>query len=228
MTSNPEIAFHSGAPLTITVRSLRAQNDGAEVSVGILMECGEHREQKNLLLTMEQYCELKPCKGRITEDCYEQLEAASRLCAAMRCGENLLSYGANSVQMLIRKIMQRGFSKENATRAAEKLQEMGLIDEAGDLRREVEKCLRKLWGAKRISAHLWSRGFGADAMSELPEVLEEIDFASNCAALIRKHYGDIPSDQGEQRKMFASLTRYGYSLGEIKTALSLIANNAVL
>ena len=40
MTNNPEIAFHSGAPLTITVRNLRAQNEGAEVSVGILIECG--------------------------------------------------------------------------------------------------------------------------------------------------------------------------------------------
>ena len=165
---------------------------------------------------------LKPGKGEITEEYYERLEAASQLCAAMRCGENLLSYGANSVQMLTRKLVQRGFSKEQALCAAEKLEEMGLIDEAGDLRREVEKCLRKRWGAKRISTHLWSRGFGADAMAELSEVLEDVDFTANCAAMIRKHYGEPPTDAAEQRRMVASLTRYGYSLGEIKSALLLL------
>lgn len=222
MTNNPEIAFHSGAPLTITVRNLRAQSEGAEMSVGILIACGDRREQKNLLLTMEQYCDLKPGKGEISEEYYERLEAASQLCAAMRCGENLLSYGANSVQMLTRKLVQRGFSKEQALFAAKKLEEMGLIDEAGDLRREVEKCLRKLWGSKRISAHLWSRGFGADAMAELPDVLSEVDFSVNCAAMIRKHYGEPPTDVAEQRRMIASLTRYGYSLSEIKSALLLL------
>jgi SOS response regulatory protein OraA/RecX len=140
----------------------------------------------------------------------------------MRCGENLLSYGANSVQMLTGKLMRRGFSKENATRAAEKLQSMGLIDEAGDLRREVEKCLRKLWGAKRIRGHLWGRGFGAEAMDGLEAILSEVDFVSNCKMMIQKHYGAIPKEQGEQRKMVASLTRYGYSLGEIKEALQLL------
>ena len=221
-TTNPELVFHQGANLTITVRSIRAQNEGAEVSVGIVMECGDHREQKNLILTTEQYCELKPCRGEISEESYERLEAASRLCAAVRCGENLLSYGANSVQMLTGKLVRRGFSKDNATRAAEKLQEMGLIDEAGDLRREVEKCLRKLWGAKRIRGHLWGRGFGASAMDCLDGILAEVDFVSNCKTLIQKHYGAIPGEVGEQRKMFASLTRYGYSLSEIKAALQLI------
>ena len=224
-TTNPELVFHNGMPMTITVRSLHAQNSGAEVSLGIVMACGEHREQKTLVLTMEQYCELKPCRGEISEEIYERLEAASRLCEALRCGENLLSYGANSVQMLTGKLVRRGFSKENAQRAAEKLQSMGLIDEAGDRRRAVEKCLRKLWGSKRIRAHLWGRGFGSEAMEGLEEILAEVDFVSNCKAMIQKHYGVIPTEIGEQRKMIASLTRYGYSLGEIKAALQLLLKN---
>ena len=223
VTSDPRSAYLQGAPLKITVRYLRAQNDGAEVSVGVQIESGEHREQKNLLLTMQQYCEWKICKGEISEETYDRLEEASRFCYALRCGENLLSYGSNTRQMLARKLMQRGYSKDVSERAAERLQEMGLLNESEDLRREVEKCLRKLWGRSRISTHLWSRGFGEEAMELFPQTLEEVDFAANCAALIEKHYGGLPKDQPEQKRMMAGLSRYGYSFGEIREAFRILS-----
>ena len=215
-------AMNKHLPMTITVRSLRAHNNGSEVVVGVLLENGEYREQKNLPLTMEQYCEIKPTKGVITEEMYDLLEDASELCRAIRCGEYLLSFGANSVQMLTQKIMRHGYSKETAHRASKKLEEMGLIDEQSDLRREVEKCLKKLWGARRISSYLWSRGFSQDALGELPEMLEEIDFAANCARLIRKHYASLPNDADEQRRMIASLGRYGYTITEIRKAFQIV------
>jgi SOS response regulatory protein OraA/RecX len=124
------------------------------------------------------------------------------------------------VQRLAGKIAQRGFPREVASSAAKKLAEMGLIDENSDVRREVERCLKKLWGAKRISAHLWSRGFAPESLKELPELLGEIDFPSNCARLIQKHYCEIPTDPAELRRMTASLSRYGYSLGEIREAIN--------
>ena len=214
----------SKTPLTITVRSLRSQHEGAEILVGVLLESGGNKEQKSLPLTAEQYYEIKPSKGVISEETYERLEEASMLCQALRCGENLLSYGSNSVQTLARKLTQRGFSREVSQNAAARLCDMGLIDEKKDVRREVEKCLKKLWGAKRISAHLWSRGFAQESMEELPEILSEVDFAENCAALIRKHYGEIPNDSDDFRRMTASLARYGYSVGEIREALKIFQN----
>ena len=216
MTNNQSL---STLPLTITVRALRAQHDGAEVLVQVLLENGEHREQKSLPLTMEQYCEIKPQRGVISEEAYERIEAASQLCLALRSGENLLSYGANSVGLLTRKLMQRGYSREIATAATKRLESAGLIDEAGDVRREVEKCLRKLWGEKRISAHLWNRGFASEALADLPEILSQIDFEENCAALIRKKYGGVPTDRDELRRMTASLARYGYSIAQIRAAM---------
>ena len=212
----------SHQPLTITVLRLTSQNAGAEVSVRVVLENGEHREQKSLLLTMEQYCEIKPQKGVISEETYERLEAASEFCRALRCGENLLSYGPNSVGMLTRKIMQRGFVREQAIAAAEKLCEMGLIDEQGDMMREVEKCLKKLWGARRISAHLWSRGFAQETLEALDGMLAGVDFVSNCAKLIEKHYGGLPTDADELRRMTAGLSRYGYSIGEIRSAMKVL------
>ncbi len=206
-------------PLHITIRSLRAQHDGSEILVGVVLENGEHREQKNLPLTMEQYCELKPARGEISEEMYDKLEEAASLCRAMRCGENLLSYGANSTKMLAQKIARHGFRRDIAVCAAQKLRDDGLIHEERDLEREVEKCLHKLWGAKRIQTHIWNRGFDTEVMAILPQLLEEVDFTANCVALIQKHYGGVPTDAAEQRRMIAGLGRYGYSFSEIREAV---------
>jgi len=215
----PHPGLPSGEPITVTVRSLRAQHDGAEILVGVVLESGEYREQKNLPVTVEQYYELKLVRGVISEEQYDLLEEASTLCSAIRCGENLLSYGSNSAQLLAQKITRHGFRREVAMQAAQTLRERGLINEEQDLEREVEKCLRKLWGSKRIQAHLWSRGFAGDTLSHLPEMLSEVDFVAGCEALIRKHYGDVPSQPEEQKRMIASLARYGYSLSEIRAAM---------
>jgi len=205
--------------LIITLRSLQAQNEGSEIVLRILLECGENREERRLVLTASQYCELKPQKGVLSEEAFEQLEAAAELCRAIRAGESLMSYGSNTAGMLTQKLWRRGFMRATAIEAAEYLKRTGVIDETRDLQRELEKCLRKLWGAKRINAHLWSKGFDMDAMSELPDFLSEIDFEENCASLIRKHYGEVPRDREEQRRMIAFLSRYGYSLDEIRCAM---------
>lgn len=217
-----KISYGTTNPLTITVRALRAQHEGAEMLVQLLLENGEHQEQKSLVITTEQYCEFNLTRGQISEELYEQIEEAAELCRALRSGESLLSYGANSVQALTRKLVGKGYNREVAAQAAERLAGYGLIDEERDMQREVEKCLRKLWGSKRISAHLWSKGYAAETMQGLPTLLEDVDFSQNCAALIKKHYGEVPTDADENRRMIASLSRYGYSIGEIRDAIRLL------
>ena len=214
-----QISYGTATPLTITIRALRAQHEGAEMLVQLLLENGEHQEQKSLVITTEQYCEFNLTRGPISEETYERIEEAAELCRALRSGESLLSYGANSVQALTRKLVGKGYNREVAATAAERLAGYGLIDEERDMKREVEKCLRKLWGSKRISAHLWSKGYAAETMRGLSDLLEDIDFSQNCAALIKKHYGEVPTDADEHRRMIASLSRYGYSIGEIREAI---------
>ncbi len=216
------ISYGVTSPLTITIRALRAQHEGAEMLVQLLLENGEHQEQKSLVITTEQYCEFNLTRGPIDEETYEKIEEAAELCRALRSGESLLSYGANSVQALTRKLIGKGYNREVAAQAAERLEGYGLIDEERDMRREVEKCLRKLWGSKRISAHLWSKGYAQETMHSLSDLLSEVDFSQNCATLIKKHYGEVPTDADEHRRMIASLSRYGYSIGEIREAIRLL------
>lgn len=206
----------------ITVRTLRAQHDGAEVQLQVLIEDGAHCEQKSILLTTEQYTELKPRRGEISREAYEALEAAGELCRAIRSGESLLSFGANSVGMLVVKLSKKGYSRDIAAKAAKQLLERGLINEEADVTREVERSLSKLWGKKRIRAHLWSRGFGDAALCSADRFLEKVDFVAACRQLIQKHYGEVPCDADEYRRMLSFLSRYGYSVGEIRAAVSVL------
>ena len=191
--------------------------------MSVSVEDGEHTETRSFPLTAGQYCELNIKKGDLTEEEFDRLECASRFCTAVRCGENLLSYGANSVQTLARKIMRHGYTREEALHAAKHLEEIGLINEQEDLSREVEKCLRKYWGAERIKGHLWSRGYGRETLELLPALLEQVDFVELCAQLIRKHYGGLPENRDELNRMTASLYRYGYRYDEIKAAFRLLS-----
>ena len=206
----------------ITVQSLSAVNDGSAVAVKLLLDNGEQREEKRLVISTEQYCELKPRRGRIDPEAYEQLEAAAELCAALQAGARLLAYGANTRDFLSKKLMRRGYSRTVADEAAAMLKEKGLIDEEANLRREVEKCLSKLWGAGRIRAHLYGKGFDTAAIARLGELLEEVDLVDNCVTLIRKHYVRLPDEGEERRRLVAFLSRYGYSLGEIRQAFARI------
>ena len=208
--------------LSITLTSLRAQNEGAEVVLLFRIESGEHSEQKRLIISTEQYGEIKPKRGEVTPEEFDKLEAAAKLYGAIRRGEGILSYSANSARRLTQKLSQKGYDRETAERAAEILREKGFIDEKKDAEREVERCVRKLWGAARIRTHLWSKGFDKEVLSELDGMLSEVDFSENCAELIRKKYRTPPTDPAERRRMIAALARYGYSIGEIKETLSKI------
>ena len=210
------------APLVITVRDIREQSGGDAVAISVLLAAGTRSEHRTLVIGISDYAVLKPRKGTVTEEEFEALEAAARLFAAMRCGEKLLAYGANTRLMLVRKIMRHGYSREESETAADRLSGFGLIDEEGDLQREVEKCLRKLWGEGRIRNHLYARGFSREAMETLPEVLSEVDFPENCRRLIEKQYGSLPQSGDEERRMIACLYRYGYRMGDIRTAVRML------
>ncbi len=209
--------LESYLPLRITLRSLQARRNGSEIAIAVSIENGTDCENRLFVVGVEQYCEQGWKRGELSEEQFDVLERASSLHGALLCGENLLSYGSCTKQTLTRKIMRHGFSREEAMAASERLCEMGLIDEAADMKHEVEKCLRKLWGAGRIRAHLWTKGFEREVLDTLPSLLEEVDFPSLCMRLIQKQYG-IPTDSNERNRVTAALYRYGYASSEIREA----------
>jgi len=54
------------------------------------------------------------------------------------------------------------------------------------------------------------------------EEISDTDWDENCAAAIRKKYGEIPEDRGERQKLIASMMRLGYDADTVKEAMRTI------
>ena len=208
--------------MRITISALVALNSGNEICVYAEISNGENTERKKLVLLTEQYSLLKIKKGEITSDQFDEIERASLICSAYKKGLNLLGYGACSEKSLYYKLKTRGFENDICSEAVAKLSQCGYINESNDARREAERCIAKLWGRKRIISHLYSKGFGDEAVKDVYDLLAETDFTENCKKLIlRDHKRQLAlaeSDEKEKQKLFAALVRMGYSFSEIKEA----------
>ncbi len=181
-----------------------------------------------LRLLVEQYADLQESglavrPGEITPAQAEELMRAGELCAAIRRGMSLLQYGDRSARRLASGLMAKGASREAAEAAAAYLVGKGYIREDDTARRFAEQDLRKGWGPRRIREDLRARGFTPEAVDEAMETLEEVDFCSVCATVIRKKYGELPADYGDRRKMTAALMRLGYDSDHIREASRQVA-----
>ena len=181
---------------------------------------GERTQKRVLSFPEGRYFELKLRRGEISKELFDQLENESKECAAYRRGVGILAYGANSRRALERKLRQKGFDGESAHSAVEKLNSDGYINETEDAVRLAESCVRKLWGERRILAHLREKGYGSEATEAAKEALSEVDFTANCRKLTEKKYGSLPKEKTDAEKIIAALVRYGYTLSQIKNALS--------
>ena len=208
--------------MTISLTELKAINGGDEVCVTIELKEGENKEIKKLFLLASQYASLRIRKGEISEERFDEIAHAADIASAYKKGLFLLGYGACSEKKLKFKLKTKGFSEGISNEAVEMLVRAGYIDEKSDAERELEKCLSKLWGKKRIIAHLYTKGFATSAIDEASKVLDTVDFVENCRKLILKDHKDqleaAREDIALMTKLCATLQRMGYSFSEIKEA----------
>lgn len=190
--------------------------DGGEW-VSVMVRVG--KERKRFRLLTEQYAALHPAEGVASPEILEALEAAGKLCDAIRKGTELLGYGAVSKRRLTQKLTARSFDREIAEMAVSYLYERGLLPETDDAIRFAEQGVRKLWGPHRIRDDLFARGFPSEVIAIAMDHLEDVDFVENCGRVIAKKYGGIPKDQGAIKKMIAALMRLGYTSDQIRETL---------
>lgn len=208
--------------MIIKILSLKAFDNGNLISIKVEISNGEHTECRDLIILAKQYADLRLTKGEIDEKQFDEIVYLSNICSAYKKGLFLLGYGACSEKNLIYKLKTKGFEEEYSKIAASMLSEHGYINENDDAMREVDKCLSKLWGKRRIISHLYSKGFTNEAIQNAVEYINGIDFIENCERLIRKDHArqldDATKDVNAYRKLCASLSRMGYSFSEIKEA----------
>lgn len=208
-----------GEKLRITLKSFTAQSQGAEIAVTAVIDNGTNSESMRLVLLARSFSELRPQKGDISEEEFERLITAAKLCSAVKRGMNILSYGANSKKNLALKLRNKGFEREISELAADYLFDMGYINEHSDAQREAEICLKKLWGRKRIFSVLKAKGFSDEAIAFAMESLGETDFSVLCSAALKKKYRQPISSPEEAQKAFAAMQRLGFSSSEIRFAI---------
>ncbi|MBQ7321860.1 MAG: RecX family transcriptional regulator [Clostridia bacterium] len=209
--------------MNIQITDLRALDGDSLVAVHVLIlsEDGA-RDSRVYHILPAQYGALRLRVGEIGCETVDALEAAAMLCGAIRKGMSLLSYGAQSEKNMRQKLRARGFAPEVAAEAAAYLKGQGWMNEAEDALRLAQSCRRKHWGERRILSHLFEKGYSEAAVNEVRDALAEEDFLPDCMALIRSRYHGVPTDRHEQQKVTAALMRYGYSLSEIREAMSRI------
>ncbi|MBQ8140678.1 MAG: regulatory protein RecX [Clostridia bacterium] len=208
--------------MIIEITSVSARSGGAEVELGVRICNGENFETKRIVLLSRRYAELSVTSGSVSQECFEELELEAEICRAVKRGMYILGYGASSKKNMVLKLRSKGFSREISETASEYLCELGYINEEKDAVCEAERCLKKYWGRRRISASLYEKGYSDEAVRAALESLRGVDFSERCAELIRKRFRVVPDEPRELQKLIASMVRYGYSSSEIKEALSMI------
>ena len=211
--------------MQIEICSLSAAGED-EIAVSIEMRAADRREKRRLVIPSEIYIELGLAKGECSRELYDTLEREAEIYTAYRRGLAILGYGACSKRMLTSKLISKGIDRSIAGIAVEKIESRGYIAEDASARREAERCAAKLWGESRIRAHLNSKGYGKDAVDDAMFSLEDagVDFEENCVKLVESKCKCIPTDKLAMQKLIASISRYGYSLGEVKSAINTVAN----
>ena len=219
--------------VTVTLSRISRDDETGIVYLTFYLSTGSEgkenkaKKEKKLFAIPETVArDLSLSRGEVTRELYLKIEAESKKFGAYRRGVGILGYGANSKRTLERKLRERGFDRDTAAQAVESLEENGYIDEDTDAYREAERCIAKLYGERRIYETLRRKGYGAPYSESLTLLLEQTDFVESCAALIRKKYGKFPSERKDAEKAIGALSRYGYTLGQIKQALRRLEDDA--
>lgn len=160
--------------------------------------------------------------GIVDEEMLPELEYYADVARAYSSACSSFAFSPSPLKAIWKKLTQKGIDRDVATEAIDVLRDSGAINEIEMAARRAQLLSEKPWGRSRILAKLREDGFEDGAISEAMTALDEVDFAANCASLIRKKFGEIPSERQELDKMYASLSRLGFSSTDIRAAMQLL------
>ena len=164
---------------------------------------------------------LKP-GDELTDDELHRLIEASDARRAQEKALYLLEYRSHSKKELAEKIARTAASKEAAQAAADRMEELGLIDDEA-YARELARVLftRKRYGAMRVRQELRQKGIASELIEELlSEYGGEDEALENLREILARKYPDWVGDERTRRRAFAGLQRLGYSYELIRRAMA--------
>lgn len=161
----------------------------------------------------------------LTEELREQLEEAVRRGEVKEKALRLLSGRPMSRKELVDKLTARPRDKEKepipeelAEEAANRLEELGYLNDAEYARTVARHYAAKGYGERKLRDELWKRGvpraYWDQALEEVQDPTDAMD------AFIRRKLMGRTADRETLGKLSAALARRGYRWEDIRTALS--------
>ena len=159
--------------MIIELVSVLVLNEGKEVSLEVELRQGESSDRRTFKMPRSIFESFGISEGEITRENVSDIMDADERYRALKRAFDILAYGRNSKKTLEDKLRHRGFSAKISHDIAEYMKNNGYIDEGEDAVREVDICLRKLWGSRRILMHLHQRGYDNDVINSAKEYMQE-------------------------------------------------------
>lgn len=129
----------------------------------------------------------------------------------------LISYRDHSKKELVDKI-KRNYDEDSAQKAADRLEELGLINDENFAYNYAEKLLcYKHMSKKSAFYELRQKGIDPDVADEVLESIE-IDSAEQIRAVLNKKYKNL-ADEKIRRRAVAALQRLGFGWDDIKSVI---------
>ena len=153
----------------------------------------------------------------LAEEEEERLREACAYWEVRQKAAALAAGRAMSAGELRRKLREKGAPPELAEKAADRLLELGVLDEGAYAAMVARHYAAKGYGRMRLEQELRRRELPrevwAEALEELPDSRETLD------ALVRKRLGEFPADKAARKKLADSLLRRGYGWEEVRAAI---------
>lgn len=157
------------------------------------------------------------------EELYDLLQSSEQ----RRANEKalyLLEHRSHAKRELVEKI-RRTTSLEAAQAAADRMEELGLVDDEAYARRYAAELLnRKGYAASRAVYELTQKGIDKELALELIEELAP-DPQEKILAIVERKYPGCVGDEKITRRAVAALQRLGYRYDDIRQALAEYGEN---
>lgn len=134
----------------------------------------------------------------------------------------LLEHRAHSKKELADKIARAEFDREAAVRAAEHMEEIGLVDDEQYARRLTQELFtRKKFGARRVRQELRQKGIDDGIIQQVMEECseEQEKDTEKIREILERKYPAAWEDEKIRRRAVAALQRYGYRMEDIFSVL---------
>ena len=208
--------------MQIQVESARYIRSEGEVAITARLSNGKSGETFVLVVPVRFYEQSGIGVGELSEERFEALAEEAGVHAAFKRGVRILEIASHSKRALLRKLIEKGISKQDAEKAAQRLERFGYLNERKIALRIAQLSLKKGWGRMRILADLRQKGYDNSACRAVEICLDRVNFERRAARVILKRFGGVPEDEKIKQKLYRTLVNLGYSYSEIGGALTFL------